>query len=169
MTILILLPLKVWSTESFSLFGQTSQRNPTLVTLTLSGQTTWNEQMGGDAIVNLDMTNLSQENLTGELRLLILVINGRINFNAVTMKVLEMPSHANAEPPKKDTYARFFVEAGVTLGKKHQHWRFKITLPAGSRKPNMALQLFALYRGQMSSGESWIARDFLLLSHPSGR
>jgi len=144
MTILILLPLKVWSTESFSLFGQTSQRNPTLVTLTLSGQTTWNEQMGGDAIVNLDMTNLSQENLTGELRLLILVINGRINFNAVTMKVLEMPSHANAEPPK-------------------------ITLPAGSRKPNMALQLFALYRGQMSSGESWIARDFLLLSHPSGR
>ena len=164
MTIALLLPLTVWSMESSSPFGQTSQRDATPVTLTLFGQTSWNEHQGGEAIVHLEMTNTAEENLTGELRLLILVINGRINFNAVTMKVLKRPQKAKVEPPK-DTYTGFFVEPGVTLGKSAQNWRFQITLPAGSRQPGMVLQLFALYSGQNSSGESWIARDFFLLSN----
>lgn len=156
----------VWGSETFNLFGQTQQVEPIPITLKLSGQTTWNEQGGGEAIVDLEMMNTGQDSRRGELRLLILAINGRIDFKAIIMKVLKRPvSTQNSE--QKDTYTSFVLEEDIMLGKEPQKWRFQITLPFGSRKPNMALQLFALYQGQKSSGERWVVRDTLLLSNPN--
>ena len=169
-SLLMLLPLsRVWSTPLFDLFGQSGQpdREPVPISLTLSGQTTWNKKGGGDAIIDLQMTYTGLESCTGELRLILFGINGRIDFDAVSIKVLDRPAQAaNTDQTQQNVYTSFFVEKAVTLGKASQHWRFKMTLPAGSRQPNMALQLFALYRGKIPSGETWVSRDALILAQP---
>ncbi|WP_069472038.1 hypothetical protein [Candidatus Marithrix sp. Canyon 246] len=113
------------------------------VKIKLSSETVWNNKAGAETIIDLQLTNLVDENYTGELRLLILVLNGRIDFNAVTITVLDKPESVTTD--KK--YSGFFVKKAIKLlANSNQSWRFKMILPAGSRKPNMALQLFSLYR-----------------------
>ncbi len=113
------------------------------VKIKLSSETIWNNKAGAETIIDLQLKNLVDENHTGELRLLILAINGRIDFNAVTITVLDKPDSVTTDKQ----YSGFFVKKGIKLvAKSTQTWRFKIILPAGSRKPNMALQLFSLYR-----------------------
>ncbi len=113
------------------------------VKIKLSSETVWNNKAGAETIIDLQLKNLAEENYTGELRLLILAINGRIDFNAVTITVLDKPDSVTTD----NKYSGFFVKKAIKLlAKSSQTWRFKIILPAGSRKPNMALQLFSLYR-----------------------
>lgn len=125
------------------------------VKIKLSSDTVWNNNASAKVIIDLQLKNLVDENHTGELRLLILAINGRIDFNAVTITVLDKPESVTTN----DKYSGFFVKKGIKLlAKSTQTWRFKMILPAGSRKPNMALQLFSLYRNQ-----SMIARNSLYI------
>jgi len=113
------------------------------VKITLSSETVWNNKAGAETIIDLQLKNLVDENHTGELRLLILALNGRIDFNAVTITVLDKPDSVTID----NKYSGFFVKKGIKLAAKSvQTWRFKMILPAGSRKPNMVLQLFSLYR-----------------------
>jgi hypothetical protein len=113
------------------------------VEIKLSSDTVWNNKAGAEVIIDLQLKNLVDENHTGELRLLILALNGRIDFNAVTITVLDKPDSVTTD----NKYSGFFVKKGIKLlAKSNQTWRFKMILPAGSRKPNMALQLFSLYR-----------------------
>ncbi len=115
------------------------------VEIKLSSDTVWNNKAGAETIIDLQLKNLVDENHTGELRLLILALNGRIDFNAVTITVLDKPDSVTTD----NKYSGFFVKKGIKLlAKSTQTWRFKMILPAGSRKPNMALQLFSLYRNQ---------------------
>lgn len=125
------------------------------VKIKLSSNTIWNNNASAEVIIDLQLKNLVNENHTGELRLLILAINGRINFNAVTITVLDKPESVTTN----DKYSGFFVKKGIQLlAKSSQTWRFKMMLPAGSRKSNMTLQLFSLYRNQ-----TMIARNSLYI------
>jgi len=133
---LILILNPVWSIE---FDNQTESK----VKIKLSSETIWNDKAGAETIIDLKLKNLVDENHIGELRLLILAINGRIDFNAVTITVLDKPESVTTN----NKYSGFFVKKGIKLlAKSSQTWRFKMILPAGSRKPNMALQLFSLYR-----------------------
>ncbi len=157
LVVLILCPLMVLGAETV---GQNTE-GVMPITLKLFGETTWHKDGGAEAIVNLEMSNTDQASRTGELRLILFAINGRIDFNAVSIKALERPFPIKADQAK--AYTSFWVEENVTLEKGMQQWRFKITLPAGSRQPNMGLQLLALYRGKQPSGENWISRAALML------
>ncbi|MEK8017560.1 MAG: hypothetical protein VSS75_011880 [Candidatus Parabeggiatoa sp.] len=157
LVVLILCPLMVLGAETA---GQNTE-GVMPITLKLFGETTWHKDGGAEAIVNLEMSNTDQASRTGELRLILFAINGRIDFNAVSIKALERPFPIKADQAK--AYTSFWVEENVTLEKGTQQWRFKITLPVGSRQPNMGLQLLALYRGKQPSGENWISRAALML------
>ena len=161
MLALILCPLMVLGTETK--VQNTEAVMP--ITLKLFGETTWHKDGGAEAIVNLKMSNTAEASRTGELRLILFAINGRIDFNAVSIKAVERPFPIKADQAK--AYTSFWVEDNVVLEKGTQQWRFKITLPVGSRQPNMGLQLLALYRGKLPSGENWISRNALMLHSPN--
>ena len=167
MTFLMLLSLNpLWNIGLFNLAGKTDSRSTVEVTLQVIEPIIWNKQGAGKLVVGLNLENTSQINHSGELRLVVAAINGRINFDAVRIDILQKPDkiRLDIKPPGKNFYTGFFRESNITLTKAPQHWQFRISLPPGSRQPQMALQLFAIYMGTTAK-KSWKSTDTLLLSN----
>lgn len=126
----------------------------------VSSETLWAED--GSALVSSDLriVNATGERLEGELRLVPMALNGRIDFERVTVE--RLPIAGEEGPAQASSNPGFFVLPALRLGSgERRAFRFRIALPPGSRLPNVPLQIFALYRGGGDPG--WFGKGVSLL------
>ena len=152
----LLLLLATFTAWAFGPFGGSGPDPLKGLTLDLTSRTLW--AADGSALIDSELRvhNGTDSVLEGELRLVPMALNGRIDFDRVSVERLdaaaasevasveEESEEAASEPEPSGFYVLPVLRLAVG---ERQAFRFRVSLPPGSRQPNVPLQLFALYRG----------------------
>ena len=136
-----------------------------IVTIDLSGKIDWVDSGAGTGFIYLNLQNHTADPLVGELRLIPISINNRINFEAVEVEVQKYPDIVAISDDSK-TQKGFFTLDAVKLNQTPQEWKFFIRFPQKSVKPNNILQLYVMYKGDDEKYGEWLFRDVLSLRTP---
>ncbi len=136
-----------------------------IVTINLSGEIDWASDGAGTGLVYLNLQNHTADLLVGELRLIPVSINNRINFEAVEIEAQKYPDILTISDDLK-TQKGFFIIDTVKLNQTPQEWKFFIHFPQKSAQPNNILQLYVMYKGDDEKYGEWLFRDVLSLKIP---
>jgi hypothetical protein len=134
----------------------------------LDGEVAWNAQGGGKAEARLVLIHPGKikNALTGELRLIVMAVNGRLDFDNVLLNVIQNKSENKEENVK--VHKGFYREPDVHLTTQQPVRRtVQITFPPGSRQKKVIIQLFALYQAETAEGKAVSGRAWLWLNSAS--
>ncbi|GAB6040921.1 hypothetical protein [Endothiovibrio diazotrophicus] len=128
--------------------------------VTMELDTHWNDGGGARIQATVKVANQGEVEREGELRVVLMAINGRIDFDKVEIQLKPEDTEAPSEV-QRGFYliSRLPVAAGTS-----QEFKFAIKLPEEVKRSTAPLQLFALYQSPSNAEEKWMSRDAKMLN-----
>jgi hypothetical protein len=133
-----------------------------VITIDLSGNVDWLDTGAGTASIRLTLQNNTIDTFHGELRLIPISINSRIDFRNIEIEAQKYPNSVNISDDVKFQKG-FFVIDNVELSQSPQNWLFSVHFPQKSNRSDNILQLYARYGGKDKKYGEWLHSDVLLL------
>ena len=113
----------------------------------------------GGMLLSLSIDNLSQERLSGEVRLIILAVGSQINFDALKAQ----PVLCETDTGDCAQQTGFYAE-NITLGKlEKKQIALSLTLPMEYCANSVNIQVALLFRGHDEKQKAYTAKDMFFV------